>query len=430
MKTTFLKNKEVKNASWIMVGHIIQMIISLFVGVITARYLGPSNYGLINYAAAYTAFFTSFCTLGLNSILVKEFVENPEEEGKIIGSALLMRALSSLGSAIVIVLIVFFVDAGETDTIMVVALCSIGVVFHIFETLKYWFQAHLNSKVTAMVALVAYGAMALYKIVLLALGKSVMWFAFATSVDYIVVAILLMLAYYKNGGKKLEFSKDVSKRMLKQSCHYIISGLMTAIYAQTDKLMLKQMLGQADVGYYATATAICSMWVFVLTAIIDSLRPSIISAYGKDEKLFIRRNKQLYAIVFYISIFVSLTFQIFAPLVVKLLYGEAFMPAVNPLRIVTWYTAFSYLGVARNPWMVCKGRQKYLKYIYGMAAVANVILNFTFIPLFGASGAALASLISQILTSILLPFCLKGLRENAKMMIDAILLKGLRNKGE
>ncbi len=429
MKLTFLKNREFKNASWIMVGHIIQMVLSLFVGVITARYLGPSNYGLINYAAAYTAFFTAFCTLGLNSILVKEFVEHPEEEGKIIGSALLLRILSSLGSAIVIVLIVCFVDAGETDTIMVVALCSIGVVFHVFETLKFWFQAHLNSKVTAIVALVAYGAMAVYKIVLLALGKSVMWFAFSTSVDYIVVAVLLMIAYYKHGGKKLAFSKRVSKRMLRQSCHYIISGLMTAIYAQTDKLMLKQMLGQSDVGYYATATAVCSMWVFVLSAIIDSLRPSIIAAHGKDEALFVKRNKQLYAIVFYMSMFVSLLFQIFAPLVIKILYGDAFMPAVTPLRIVTWYTAFSYLGVARNPWMVCKERQKYLKYIYGMAAILNVIMNAVFIPLWGASGAALASLISQILTSILLPFCLKGLRENAKMMIDAILLKGLK-KGE
>lgn len=426
MKLTFLKNREFKNASWIMIGHIIQMILSLIVGVITARYLGPSNYGLINYAAAYTAFFTSLCTLGLNSILVKEFIEHPEEEGKIIGSSLLMRAVSSFCSALIIILLVCFIDAGEKTTIAVVALCSIGVVFHIFETLKFWFQAHLNSKVTAMVALVAYGAMAAYKIILLALGKSVMYFAFASSVDYICVAVLLLFAYYKNGGKKLEFSMSVSKRMLKQSCHYIISGLMTAIYAQTDKLMLKQMLGEADVGYYSTATAVCSMWVFILSAIIDSLRPSIISAHGKDEALFVKRNKQLYAIVFYLSLFVSLMFQIFAPLVIRVLYGEAFLPAVTPLRIVTWYTAFSYLGVARNPWLVCKGRQKYLKNIYGIAAVMNVILNLIFIPRFGASGAAAASLITQILTGFALPFLFKGLRENAKMMFDAMIFKGVK----
>ena len=53
----FLKNATVKNASWLIMGKVAQMAISLIVGVLTARYLGPSNYGLINYASAYTAFF-------------------------------------------------------------------------------------------------------------------------------------------------------------------------------------------------------------------------------------------------------------------------------------------------------------------------------------------------------------------------------------
>lgn len=51
------RHKSVKNAGWLISGKIIQMIISLGVGLLTARYLGPANYGLINYASAYTAFF-------------------------------------------------------------------------------------------------------------------------------------------------------------------------------------------------------------------------------------------------------------------------------------------------------------------------------------------------------------------------------------
>ena len=61
---------EAKNFSWLVSGRIVQMIISLIVGLLTARYLGPSNYGLINYAAAYISFFASICTLGINSIIV------------------------------------------------------------------------------------------------------------------------------------------------------------------------------------------------------------------------------------------------------------------------------------------------------------------------------------------------------------------------
>ena len=423
-----LNSKQVKNAGWLIGGKIIQMIISLFVGVLTARYLGPSNYGLIGYAGAYTAFFMAFCTLGINSILVKEFIDNPEQEGTVLGSSLVLRALSSLASAFVIICIVSFVDAGETETILIVSLCSIGVVFHIFEVFNYWFQAHLRSKITALATLIAYCVTAAYRVFLMATGKSTLFFALASSVDYICVAVILLICYFKSGGKKLRFSWKLSKNILSKSHHFILSGLMVAIYGQTDRLMLKQMINEAEVGYYTTAVAVCGMWCFILSAIIDSINPDIMKAYRIDDELFKRKNRQLYALIFYISITVSLLFQVFAPLIIKILYGEPYLPSIPPLRIITWYTAFSYLGVARNAWIVCQNQQKYLKYIYASAAVINVIMNFIFIPTLGAEGAAIASLISQILTSIVLPFFIKNLRPNAKLMLNAILLRDVLPK--
>ena len=95
-----LGNKQAKNAGWLIGGKVLQMIISLFVGTITARYLGPSNYGIIGYVSAYIAFFNSLCTLGINSLLVKEFIDNPEKEGEILGSSLVLRIVSSFLSAI------------------------------------------------------------------------------------------------------------------------------------------------------------------------------------------------------------------------------------------------------------------------------------------------------------------------------------------
>ena len=424
-----LNNRTIKNAGWLIGGRVAQMAISFIVSILTARYLGPSNYGLINYATAYIAFFTAFCTLGINSILVKEFVDKPENAGLTIGTTLVLRALSSFLSAVTIIIIVCFADAGEPTTIAVVALSCIGVIFHIFETFNFWFQAQLKSKITAIASFCAYVITALYKVILLVLGKSVIWFAFATSVDYICVALFLFVVYKKNNGPQLRFSWEYGKNILSRSYHFILSGLMVAVYGYTDKIMLKHMLGESEVGLYSIATALCTMWCFVLSAIIDSIHPSIMEANNKkDEKLFQQKNRQLYAIVFYISVFVSIMFQIFAPLAIKILYGEDYMGSVNPLRIITWYTAFSYLGAARNAWIICKGHQKYLKHIYFLAAVSNVALNFIFIPLFGTSGAALASLIAQILTSIVLPLFIRPLRPNSILMLEAIVLKGIKKE--
>ena len=300
------KDKIVKNASWLIGGKIAQMALSLVVGMISARYLGPKNHGLLNYGIAFTNFFMSFCTLGINSIIIKNFIDYPEEEGKALGSAILYRIISSMCSIVLIIGISCILDYGSRESIIVVALCSVSLVFHAFDTINYWFQSKYLSKVTAIVSFLGYTAMALFKIGLLIFEKNIFWFAAAASIEYFVIAVLLVFAYKKNNGPKLCFSFEKGNTLLKKSYHYILSGMMVAIYAQTDKLMLKHMLDEVSVGYYAAASAICSMWTFVLMAIIDSFYPSLIQSFKTNINEFNKKNRQLYAIVFYLSVVASL----------------------------------------------------------------------------------------------------------------------------
>lgn len=418
-----LSSKVTKNAGWIIAGRVYHMMLAFLVGLITARYLGPANYGLINYATSITAFFTSFCTLGINSVIVKNFIDYPEEQGTTIGSTIVLRTLSSLFSIIIIMSITFIADRGERTTHIVVAFCSIGVLFQVMDTLKYWFQSRLESKYSAFATVISYTVVSIYKIWLLFTQKDVVWFAISTSLDYLVIAIVLVIIYKKRGGPRFSFSAQKGKQLLSSSYHFILTGLMVAVYGSTDKFMLKQMLSEIEVGYYSTALSLCNTWVFVLAAIIDSMFPVILQSYGKDHAVFERKNKQLYAMIFYISICVSAGISLLALPVVRILYGESYIPAAAPLRIITWYTAFSYLGVARDAWIISNKKQRFLKYIYVASAVANVILNACLIPSLGPSGAALASLVTQISTITIFPFMIKELRPNVKLMVDAIRLK-------
>ena len=425
----FLKNRTLKNAGWLVGEKIIQVIISLVVSLIMARYLGPSNFGLINYATSFTAFFAPLCTLGINSLLVKEFVDKPDREGEVIGTSLVLRGISSILSAITIIAVVNVIDKDEPTTILVVGLCSIGLVFQVFNTFNYWFQRYLRSKFTAIATLIAYLITAVYRVILIITGQNVVWFALATSVDYICLAVILFIFYRKSNGQHLRFSWGYGKSLLSRSKYLILSGMMVAIYGHTDKLMLKQMLDLSETGFYSTATTINTMWCFILAALIDSMFPSVMEAHKSgNEALFKKKNRQMYAIVFYISMTVAVLFNIFAELIIYILYGNAYMSAAMPLRIISWYTAFSYLGVARSAWIVSENKQGHLIKLYAAAALGNVVLNYLLIPMWGASGAAVASLVAQILTGFILPFCIRDLRPNAKLMWEAICLKGIKKE--
>ena len=84
--------------------------------------------------------------------------------------------------------------------------------------------------------------------------------------------------------------------------------------------------------------------------------------HNENKEAYIRGNQNLYSIVFYLSMAASVGIALIAPIFIRIVYGTEYLPAVNPLRVVVWYVAFSYLGVARDIWIVCERKQKYLKY--------------------------------------------------------------------
>lgn len=145
MKALF-KNKIMSNAIWIITGKLVQSVLALFVTMMTARYLGPSNYGLIAYAASIVAFVVPIMNLGMSNVFVLEITSFPEDEGKIIGSSVLMCFFSSLACITGIAVYTFCMDVNEPITHKVVIIYSILLVFQSFELIQYWFQAKLISK--------------------------------------------------------------------------------------------------------------------------------------------------------------------------------------------------------------------------------------------------------------------------------------------
>lgn len=412
-----MNEKLARNAGWLIGAKIYQVLINLAVSMLMARYLGPSNYGLINYAASCTAMFTSLCTLGIDSILVNELL-NSEDNGKILGSAIGLRLCSSGLSVVTIVALAYALNPEEPVTVQVVLLYSLSLIFQSFDSLNCWYQAKLESRVTATVSALGYTAAAIYKTVLLVTRKDVHWFAAAHVVEYAFAALLLIASYYHR-NQKLGFARHTAKNLLGRSYHFILSGLMVAIYGQMDRIMLKAMLDDAAVGYYSAAVSVCSMWPFVITAIIDSSKPAILAQYHVDKAVFEKYLVRLYGVIIYISLAAGIGISLLSKYILLILYGKDYLPARGALCIICWYTAFSYLGVARSIWLVPRGKQKYEKYIAASGAVCNLILNTVMIPAWGVNGAAIATLFTQIFTNFIVGFFMPDVRENNKLILKA-----------
>lgn len=407
------------NAKWIIICKLVQSLLQLVVGMLCARYLGPSDYGLINYAASITAFALPLMKLGFDATMVYELVAEPEKEREIMGTSLLLNIVSSILCIGGVAAFVSVVNAGEPIVLLVCLLHSSSVFFAAVEMVQYWFQYKLMSKYPSVVMLLAYVVVSAYRIVLLITGKSVYWFALTNSIDFGLIGAALVFLYLKKGSG-FSFSWARAKQMLNKSKHYILAALMVTVIQNTDHVMLTNLIDESENGLYSAAITCVSTVQFVYIAIIDSFRPLILSAKNENTAEYQNNISRLYSIISYMSIAQAVLFCLFAKPIIWLLYGEAYFGAIPVLRILVWYFLFSAMGTVRNIWILAEQKQRYLWIINLSGALFNVALNGVMIPLWGASGAAAASLLTQCFANFILGFILKPIRENNRLMLRGL----------
>ena len=419
------KKRVIANMSWLMGGKIVNMILSFFVSLATARYLGPSNFGSINYVAAYVSFFSSIASLGLSVIVIKEVSSGEEDDNKVIWTGILMRFRTAVASTIAVV--AFFAIAKRNDPLLVpiAALESIAILASAFDTFMYWFQGKLLGKYVSIAGVIAYLAMSLYRLYLLANGADILWFAFATSVDTLVLALVLFIFYVKENGFRPVISLPLGRKLLKQSYHYLISGLIAILYSKIDQIMLGDMLDKASVGLYSAALAIAGLWGMIPSAFIQSVSPILYKNAQTDRGMFLKRLKQSYAGIWFLNVCWSLAISLFSYWVVLLLYGAEYMGARKALIIVVWYSGISSLGSLTQVYLATENKNKYINYFALAGLVTDVALNALLIPHFGITGAAVATLATYCVIHIVMPLVIKDTREAAVLILQGMIFRGV-----
>lgn len=409
--------KIIQNMNWIIGCKIAQSILQLIIGMLTARYLGPSNYGLISYAASITAFVLPIMQLGLRSTLVQEYVENSDREGEILGTGLVMNLISAVACVIAIACFVTAADSASEETVAVCILYSICLLFQALDMVQYWFQARLLSKYPALAMLGAYVVVSAYRLYLLAAGKRVHWFALAYTLEAAVIGIGLIICYFRRGGSRLSCSAARAGKLFAKSKYYMLSGLLVAVFQYADHVMLKWMASDAENGYYTTAAAIAGMTSFLFAAVIDSVRPVILEKKLRSQEEYGQGVSKLYAVVVYAALLQSGLLTLLARPIVTILYGELYAPSIPVLQVLCWHAVFSYMGTVRNIWILAEGRQRLLWVLNLCGALINIGLNALMIPRWGACGAAAASVLTQFFVNFILGFLLRPMRDHNKLLL-------------
>lgn len=417
-----LRKKFIGNTSWMMAQQVYSMVLSLIVGSLSARYLGPSNYGLINYGASLISFFLIISKLGLDGVIINEIVKNRDKTASYLGSALIARLVISIISIFIVQGIVCVLEPDDTLLHTVTLLQTFSIVLQSYEVFQYWYQVELKMKTVAMASMLALTVTAVWRIALLATGASVQFFALSNSIRFVVAGLVVAIIFFANSRMRLKFSFSDLKYLLSISHHYIISSLTVTLYAQIDKVMIGKFISSESLGLYTAATTIACLWEFVPNAMINSARPIILEKRKNDYSGYKKLLQLLFVGITVLSIIVCTCITVFGKLGIWILYGKEYMGAYWSLVIVLWSTSFAMISTARGIWLIAEDLNHYAKDFTIAGAIVNLILNAILIPTIGIEGAAIATLFSQITVTFVAPYMIKRTREFNHLYFESVIL--------
>ncbi|MDL1966959.1 MAG: flippase [Deltaproteobacteria bacterium] len=415
------------NTSWLMGHRVLSMVVALFVGVYVARYLGPERFGLLSYAGSFVGLFTALATLGLDGIIVRELVKNPERRDELLGTAFWLKACGAIVMWIGIVAAIPFTN-NDTQTNILIIIIAFGVIFQAFNVIDFNYQAEVKSKFVVYAHLVQLVVSSITKLIFVWLSAPLVWFACVFLLDAVVHSVGLTAMYLKNSGKvwHWKWRWETAKELLRESWPLILSGMVISIYMKIDQVMIKEMLGAEQVGHYAAAVRLSEAWYFVPMAITSSVFPAIINAKKQSEELYYQRLQKLYDLIVWLALAIALPTTFLASWVIRVLYGDAFLPAAGVLSIHIWAGVFVGLGLAQGKFWLSNNMQKQQFLITLSCALVNILLNIVLIRIYGVKGAAISTLISYAIGSLLMPLYIKDARLMMRLTYNSLFILGIR----
>lgn len=415
--------KIINNIVWLFLDKLLRMGVGLFVGVWIARYLGPEQFGLLSYATAFVVIFSSIATLGLDSIVVRTIVREPERKNEILGTVFTLKLIGGAVAFALTMLSIFFLRPADYLSQWLIGVITLGTIFQAFDTIDLWFQSLIQCKYTVIAKNAAFILVSCAKVSLILLKAPIIAFAWAGTVEVVIGAAGLVFAYKVSGGSIMtwERSRELGLRLFHDSWPLMFSTIVGVIYLRIDQVMLGQMVSNSEVGIYSASVQLAEVWYFIPMAIYTSVYPSILKAKSISEELFYERLQYLYNLMAFLAYAIAIPVTFISGWAVNLLFGPAYSRAGELLALLIWAGIFINLGVARSTFLMSMNWTRVHLFTSVLGCLTNVGLNLLLIPRYGAMGAVIASCVAYWFTTHGACYLYKPLFKTGNMLTKAVI---------
>jgi PST family polysaccharide transporter len=367
------------------------------------RVLGPEKYGVINFAAAFSAYFVIITDYGFNLSATQEISVNRNDKEKvseIFSSVLTIKIILFFLSSGIFFLIVNMFELFSNDAGLY-SIMFIGVVGIVLFPL--WVYQGVEQMKYILIINVAIRSVTVVSIFLLVKVEN----------DYLLLAVIYTITQVMTGITGLFFairkfdlrylfpSKVQLLEQLKKGWNLFLSSIWINLYTTSNVFILGLFAPNSVVGYYSAADKVRIAFQGILSSMSQSVFPYVNKLLAESYQKFLSFNRKLLKISVIIGIIISSSLFLFAEPIVKIVLGNEYSPSVIVLRIIAWLPLIIFLSnVFGIQTMLPLNYQKRFSQILFLAALINLMISFSIVPSYFEIGTAVSMLVTEIFVTL------------------------------
>ena len=201
-----------------------------------------------------------------------------------------------------------------------------------------------------------------------------------------------------------------------------MTTLLYTIYYSIDVIMLTNMVGSYATGIYNASYKLISVLTLFYTVYTAVIFPVMSKFFKNDEKMLLISFEKSIKYLMLIIIPIAVATMFYSLDIVNLIYKHEYDPASSVLSILIWTVCLLFISGACNTLLNASHKELTVTKIYAVAAVFNIVLNLFMIPHLSYNGAAITTVLSDVLIVIIQCYVIYklGHRPNRKLYSDLV----------
>jgi len=410
------KSQLTKNLFSLAVVQVATYVLPLLSVPIISRILGPEKFGLINFGAAYVAYFTILITYSFDFTATRKISKQPDDvdnRNRVFTDVFFTQCLLFVLATILFSVLLLTIPELQKNQGILIASYSLCV--STLFTQNWIFQAMQD---LAKVALFNITSKILFTIaIVLVVQKNEDYIWQPLLIGIIQGSIAIWSFFWAIKRYQIKIGKPSLTKcwaVLKEDRIIFFSLICVSLYTYTNTVILGLFQSAEQVGYYTAAQRLIIIAQSVLVMpLAQAFYPYVGKAFGESKALGLTVAQKLIPLIALFLGLAAIGMFFLGPYVIRAFYGERFESAITVFQILSvvplFYALNNVLGIQI---MVNLGMDKQFLYISAAAGIMSVVFNLLIVKRFGFVGTTVTWLCTEVFLFITMCLVLKRAKLN------------------